>query len=149
MKTVLTSVAAIVALGATSVLAQEALNTDNLVRARDIIDGAVYTTNEAYDEGSWGTPGEDYAWGWGGYDTVNDNWNRIGEIEDVILDRSGKMVGVVAEVGGFLDIADKHVLLKVEEVDLVGAGEGEYALITRHSEEELEQLPGVDAGWWE
>ncbi|MGX9857633.1 PRC-barrel domain-containing protein (plasmid) [Limimaricola variabilis] len=142
-----TAVAVLVA--ATPLAAQEAVYTEpdwaQLIRTRDMTGSPVYTTNEAYDEGSWGGDGD---WGWSGYDTVGSDWNQIGEIEDVVLDRSGQLEGVVAEVGGFLDIGDKHVLLRIDDVDLVPSDDG-YALITRYSEEQLEELPGVDEGWWE
>ena len=77
------------------------------------------------------------------------DWNQIGEIEDVVLDRSGQTVGVTVEVGGFLDIGDKHVLLRVGDVDLVPVDDRSYSLITRYSEEELEEMPGVDESWME
>ena len=136
-------------LAAGPVMAQDAMDDmSNLIRTRDITGGPVYTTNEAYDEGSWGTPDADYTWGWSGYDTVGADWNQIGEIEDVILDKSGQLVGVVAEVGGFLDIGDKHVMLRVGDVDLVPVDDQSYSLITRYSEEQLEEMEGVDEGWW-
>ena len=147
-------------LAATPALAQQAApaatsttatdtSTDwsQLIRTRDITGGAVYTTNEAYDEGSWGAQ-NDYAWGRSGYDAIGANWNKIGEIEDVVLDKSGQLIGVVAEVGGFLGIGDKHVMLRVGDVDLVSVDDRSYNLITRYSEEELEALPGVDEAWW-
>ncbi|PYE84524.1 PRC-barrel domain protein [Pseudoroseicyclus aestuarii] len=121
---------------------------DQLIRTRDMTGSPVYTTNEAYDEGSWGAPEGDYAWGWSGYDGVGADWNQIGEIEDVVLDQSGSLQGVVVEVGGFLDIGDKHVLLNLTDVDLTPSDDG-YALITRYNEEQLEELPSVDEGWWQ
>ncbi|MDY8110132.1 PRC-barrel domain-containing protein [Fulvimarina sp. 2208YS6-2-32] len=122
-------------------------NWGELIRTRDITGGAVYTTNEAYDEGSWNVSDDD-AWGESGYDALGSDWNEIGEIEDVILDQSGQFVGIVAEVGGFLDIGDKHVLLRVADVDLIPVDDQSYIFVTRYSEEELESMPGVDEGWW-
>ncbi len=153
-----TSITAALVLAATPVLAQDTVSGDDtmaaetdwaqLIRTRDITGGPVYTTNEAYDEGAWGGDNDD-DWGWSGYEEVGADWNEIGEIEDVVLDRSGKMVGVVVEVGGFLDIGDKHVMLRVGDVDLVPVDDRSYSLITRYSEEELEEMPGVDEGWWD
>lgn len=117
-----------------------------LIRTRDITGGAVYTTNKTYDEGTWGGA-PPYVWGWSGY-TFGTDWNEIGEIEDVVLNKAGQMEGVVVEVGGFLGIGDKHVLLRLGDVDLVPT-DGNYVLITRYSEEQLEKLPSVDEGWWE
>lgn len=124
------------------------MNPAELIRTRDITGGAVYTTNEAHDEGSWGNE-EAYTWGWSGYDAIGADWNQIGEIEDLVLDRSGQLVGIVAEVGGFLDIGDKHVMLRVSDVDLVPVDDRGYSFITRFSEEQLEEMPGVDEGWWD
>ena len=111
-----------------------------LIRSRDITGGEIYTMNEAMDEGSWG----EYE-----ADGIGDDWNEIGEIEDIVLDRNGQMVGVVAEVGGFLDIGDKHVLIRMEDVRLTAVDDETYALVTRKSEEELESMEGVDEGWWD
>lgn len=120
------------------------LDYAQLIRSRDITGGEVYTMNEAMDEGSWGDS-------WGEYeaDGIDEGWNEIGEIEDIVLDRSGRMVGVVAEVGGFLDIGDKHVLIRIEDVRLTAVDDKTYALVTRKSEEELEAMEGVDEGWWD
>ncbi|MGV0877680.1 PRC-barrel domain-containing protein [Martelella sp. FLE1502] len=113
----------------------------NLIRTRDITGGNIYTMNEAYDEGSWGV--DTY------YTEADAGWNDIGEIEDVILNREGKMIGIVAEVGGFLDIGDKHVMLPVEDVKLVAVDDKSYSYVTRLSEEQLEEMESVDEGWWD
>ncbi len=152
----ITATAIALVLAATPVMAQDTApadegmmtetDWDQLIRTRDMTGGPVYTTNEAHDEGSWG--GETGSWGWGGYDTVGADWNQIGEIEDVVIDRSGQLAGVVVEVGGFLDIGDKHVMLRVEDVELVSEGDDSYSLVTRYNEEDLEAMPDVDEGWW-
>lgn len=110
-----------------------------LIRMSDITDGTIYSTDPEEVEG-WevGTT----------YDAVGENWNDIGEIEDLVLDQNGSLTGIVAEVGGFLDIGDKDVLLSVSDVNLVAAEE--YAYVTRLTEEELESLPDVDDdAWWQ
>jgi len=111
----------------------------DLIRTRDITGGAIYTLNEANDEG----------WDTATYDGVGADWNEIGEIEDVVLNSGGQMIGVVAEVGGFLGIADKHVMIAVDDVRLVPIDDGEMVLVTRMNEEEMESLPGVDEGFWD
>ncbi|WP_375263966.1 PRC-barrel domain-containing protein [Palleronia sp.] len=112
----------------------------DLIRSRDITGGAIYTTNAANDEG-WDSANV--------YDQVGADWNEIGSIEDVVLSKDGQMVGVVAEVGGFLDIADKHVMLATGDVNLVAVDDKTYAIVTRMSEEQLESLEGVDEGFWD
>ncbi len=109
-----------------------------LIRTRDITGGDIYTTSDASD---W-VEGEMY-------EGVGDGWNDIGEIEDVVLDQSGQMIGIVAEVGGFLDIADKHVMIPLENINLVAVDDQTYAYVTDRSEEELESMESVDEGFWE
>lgn len=111
----------------------------NLIRSRDITGGNIYSIAAADDEG-W-----DSSVMW---NEVGADWNDIGEIEDLVLSKDGKVTGIVAEVGGFLDIADKHVVISVEDLNLVAVDDRTYAYVTRLSEEELENLPGVDEGFW-
>lgn len=111
----------------------------DLIRSRDITGGEIYTVNEASDEWSPNTA----------YDAIGEGWNEIGEIEDIVLAKDGQMVGVVAEVGGFLDIGDKHVMISTPNVNLVAVDDQTYAYVTRLSEEELEALPSVDEGFWD
>ncbi|MFW5654129.1 MAG: PRC-barrel domain-containing protein [Roseicyclus sp.] len=112
----------------------------SLIRTRDITGGAVYTSDPADDEG-WDANLQ--------YDSVDTNWNQIGEIEDIVLDRNGQMIGIVAEIGGFLDIGDRHVVIEVDDLNLVAVDDRSYSYVTRYSEEELENLPNVDEGFWE
>ena len=113
--------------------------TDNLIRARDITGGNVYAmtadTSESWDENMM-------------YDSVDAEWDVVGEIEDVVLSPDGQMTGIIAEVGGFLDIADTHVLIRLDDVRLVNSAMDEYAYVTRMSLDELENLREVDEGWW-
>mgnify|MGYP000312487121 CR=1 FL=1 len=111
-----------------------------LIRTREIRGGDIYTMNEANDEG-WNA---DTA-----YDGIGDNWNDIGEIEDLILSKDGQVIGIVAEVGGFLDIADKHVMISVDNLKLVPVDDRTYVYLTKYNEEQLEELQDVDEGWWD
>lgn len=116
-----------------------AANLDSLIRSRDITGGAIYTTNQADDEG-WDPEMR--------YDTVGADWNEIGEIEDLVLSEDGQIVGIVAEIGGFLDIADKHVVISVQDLNLVAVDDASYMYVTRLSEEQLESMEGVDEAFW-
>lgn len=110
-----------------------------LIRTRDITGGNVYTMNEADDEG-WDP---EYM-----HTEVGADWNQIGEIEDIVLSRSGQMMGIIVEVGGFLDIGDSHVMIPVENVNLVAVDDTTYTYVTRYNEEELEEMESVDEGFW-
>jgi rRNA processing protein Gar1 len=108
-------------------------------RARDLTGNNVYTTN-TYVEDDWDLDEE--------VTDIETAYSNIGEIEDLVLDADGKLIGIVAEVGGFLDIGDKHVMLPVEDLQVVSSA-GEPYYVTRLTEEQLEELEGVDQGWWQ
>ncbi|MGR3435752.1 MAG: PRC-barrel domain-containing protein [Shimia sp.] len=110
----------------------------NLIRSRDITGGEIYSVS--MDDATWDMDL--------GYDDYARDWDQIGEIEDIILDRAGQMVGIVGEIGGFLDLGDKHVLLATPDVRLVPVDDTSYVYVTRLSEEQLEELPSVDEGFW-
>ncbi len=116
------------------------MTSDNLIRSRDITGGEIYTMNAADDEG----------WSSGDImEGVGNDWNQIGEIEDIVLSKDGKMVGIIAEIGGFLDVADKHVMIRIEDVNLVAVDDQQYAYVTRLSEEDLEGMEDMDEGFWD
>lgn len=56
----------------------------------------------------------------------------IGEVEDVVIDRNGNLVGVIVSVGGFLGIGDKDVALDWDHVDLAPGDEN--GLFDRHDQ---------------
>ena len=127
-------------MAAAPAIAETMLDRDNMIRTRDITGGDIYTLNGPMDEDTWGN-----------WENTGDgpDWNDIGEIEDIILDKSGQMVGIVAEVGGFLDIGDKHVFIPVADVKLSALDDGKVVFVTRKTEEQLEEMESVDEGFWD
>lgn len=107
-----------------------------LVRAEDVSDATIYTLADAYDEAFWDS-GETFG-------PIASSWEEIGEAEDVILNREGRVVGVSVDVGGFLGIGDKDVLLALEDIRLVPHDEDELVIVTRLSQDELEALDQLD-----
>lgn len=110
----------------------------DLIRTRDITGGAVYTMDA--NSGMWNPDMT--------YDAVGPDWNQVGEIEDIVLSKDGQVKGLIAEVGGFLDIGDKHVMISLDDVSLVAVDDRSYAYVTRWNEEQLEELESVDEGFW-
>ncbi|MBL9058613.1 MAG: PRC-barrel domain-containing protein [Mangrovicoccus sp.] len=122
---------------AVPVMAQTAatINPANLILAEDLEGGKIYSD----PAGIWDatTPPAD----------LRADWPEIGEIEDVVLDSSGQMVGVVADVGGFLGIGDKHVLLPIGRTMILPHGDdGKYVLVSRETEDTLKAMPEVEKG---
>ncbi len=72
-------------------------------------------------------------------DVVNADGDKIGEIEEVLVDDSGTPVAAVVEVGGILDIGDEDIVISLEDLSYE---DGDYA--TTLTEEQLEELPEWD-----
>jgi opacity protein-like surface antigen len=69
-------------------------------------------------------------------DVYGVNGEEIGDVEEVLVDTSGQVVGMTVEAGGFLGIGDKEVVVPL--------GDFTYAdgrLTTALTEEALEALP--------
>ena len=134
----LTTVSAAALLAAGAGAAQQMDDPAQYLRARDIVNNPVYMTN-TYVETDWEIDAE--------IAEIDTAYDQIGEIEDILLDENGEVAGIVAEIGGFLDLADKHVMLPVDDLRVVQSG-GEPYYVTRMTEERLEEMDGLDEGWW-
>ncbi|MBR9836852.1 MAG: photosystem reaction center subunit H [Rhodobacteraceae bacterium] len=135
---------------------------DGLIRTRDITGGAIYAVNDELPatEEAEGTDmtaadpaatdpaaadaGTEMAATDDGGMVIQDNWENIGSIEDIILNADGSFEGVVAEVGGFLDIGDKHVHLSLSDVSLTPIDDGKYVVVTNYTKEQLMEMPDID-----
>ena len=111
---------------------------DGLFRAEDIEDRNIYTLSR---DGTvrWN---DDTV-----YSNIDTNWENIGEIEDVVLNQDGQMVGLVADVGGWLGIGAKEVLIPLNELRPV-LQDGEISYVTQMSEEQLKSFPAVEDSYW-
>ena len=49
-------------------------------------------------------------------EVIGPTGDDIGEVENVIIGEKGNILGIIAEVGGFLDIADTHVFIPWDQV---------------------------------
>ena len=109
-------------------------DVDNYTRASDLMATSLYTTNDFVDT-DWELEAE--------VADIDLAYDRIGEIEDILLDDQGMMAGVIAEVGGFLDMGDKHVMVAMDDLQMITSDGVDY-YITRLTEEMLEDRRGVD-----
>jgi len=72
------------------------------------------------------------------YNAENQN---IGEIEDLILDNSGRVASVLVGVGGFLGIGDKKVALAFDQLMLRRDDNGDLMVKSKVSKQTLESAP--------
>ncbi|APX25056.1 MAG: photosystem reaction center subunit H [Rhodobacteraceae bacterium] len=149
-------------------------NYDGLIRARDIIGGTVYaidadgeaagmedgeeqanasdenaeeTEMAASDDSDTMSDGTEMASSGGEmqqYDSVSDEWDNVGEIEDIVMNADGSFEGIVAEVGGFLDIGDKHIHISMTDVQLIPVDDVSYAIVTNYTRDQLMEMEDVD-----
>ena len=70
--------------------------------------------------------------------------DKVGDIGEVVLDKGGEVQGVVVDVGGFLGLGSRPVLLNWKDVTLTDK-EGEFAAVVNITKDRLEQMPVYDS----
>ena len=71
---------------------------------------------------------------------TNDKGEKIGNVDDVLFDRSGKITTVVIGVGGFLGLGEKKVALPFEAITY-SETEGKREIMVPLSKEALQTAP--------
>lgn len=79
-----------------------------------------------------------------GMEVKSPNSDKVGDIGEIVLDKGGEVLGVVVDVGGFLGVAERPVLLSWEDVTLTEQ-DGTPAVIASVTKERLEQMPAYDS----
>ena len=71
------------------------------------------------------------------------DWTDIAKVDDIVFNPEGDVVGYIADIGGFLGIGAKRVLLGVDALHLTRVGEDVF-YATNFTEDELRALPDFD-----
>lgn len=81
-----------------------------------------------------------------------DNWQDIGEIQDVVMTQDGEVRGVILDVGGFLGFGAHTVMVETQDLYFVADSNAEapediddFFVVIAMSQEQLEGLPEWDA----
>ena len=74
-----------------------------------------------------------------GMDLYDASGERIGEVDDILIGDDGSTMAASLDVGGFLGIGEKDVVLPLDSLRV-----SEDGLVTNMSKEELESLPEYD-----
>jgi hypothetical protein len=77
-----------------------------------------------------------------GKNLVGANGEEAGEIENLLIDRSGNVRAAVVAWGGFLGLGESRTLLPMDRIQL-GTGDNDRARISM-TREQLERLPRFD-----
>lgn len=107
--------------------------TGEEIEASGFIGARVYTSEtDVNDDMSWTD-----------WDGSREDWNDIGEVNDVLMDDSGNIKAVLVDVGGFLGIGEKQVAMNMDALRLQSDGEAadEYFVVVNSSREALEDAP--------
>jgi len=71
-------------------------------------------------------------------------WDDIGEVNNVVLGRDGKVRGVILGIGGFLGIGEKDVAVEMSSIRFVrekGSDKDDFFLVVNAPKEMLEKAP--------
>lgn len=77
---------------------------------------------------------------------VNADGETIGDVENVIFSNDGKVLGIIAEIGGFLDIGDTHISVPWDEVTLARGIDELTVLVTEANIGDYDVLGDYDWG---
>ena len=80
------------------------------------------------------------------YEGVQQDWDDIGEINDVILSRDGNVEAVLVDIGGFLGIGENQVAVDMDAIRFVSDSataddEGDFFLVMNAPRDVFEQAP--------
>lgn len=83
---------------------------------------------------------------------IQDNWEDIGEINDVVLSRDGQIEAVLVDIGGFLGIGERQIAVDMDAVafvadDATPENESDFFLVLNSDRAQLEGAP--EYGWTE
>jgi sporulation protein YlmC with PRC-barrel domain len=79
-----------------------------------------------------------------GLDVQNGAGEKVGDVGEIVLDQSGKVDGVIVDVGGFLGVGTHAVLLSWKDVTLAGTGDDVKAVVSV-GKETLKAMPPYNA----
>lgn len=77
------------------------------------------------------------------YNGTNNDAEKIGDVNDIVLDKEGKSTGVVIGVGGFLGIGEHNVSVPWDKLSWAEK-DGDRWLVYPSSKEELQALPAFE-----
>ncbi|MEQ8656635.1 MAG: PRC-barrel domain-containing protein [Hyphomicrobiales bacterium] len=142
MKRLLATTAIVAALGSVayadnpmgSALIDYSMQMENDLAASDLIGMRVYATEDEIQNNMTIAAGDEQ------------NWNDIGEINEIFLTGEGEVAAVILGVGGFLGMGEKDVAVDMSEIRLVSedGDTGNFFLVINSTQAELEAAPAFE-----
>ncbi|MBO6676906.1 MAG: PRC-barrel domain-containing protein [Rhizobiales bacterium] len=142
MKQLLATTAIVAALGSTAyaddhmstALLDYQVQSETDLAASDLIGMRIYASENDMETGTTINVGD------------NQEWDDLGEINDLFVTRDGEVAAVILGIGGFLGIGERDVAVDMSEIRFVNEdGEnGEFFLVINASQAELENAPAFE-----
>ena len=80
-------------------------------------------------------------------DGAQADWKDVGEVNDVLMSRDGKIDGILIDIGGFLGNGEKPVALGMGQVKIMKAAESnELRAYVNDTKGQLEAMPTCEKG---
>ncbi|MGR3757127.1 MAG: PRC-barrel domain-containing protein [Tranquillimonas sp.] len=110
--------------------AQQTGAQDQLL-ASDFMGARIYATEQQIDANAQVQP------------DAKNQWEDIGEVNDIVLGQQGNVDAVIVGVGGFLGIGERDVALSMDQIKIVRDGEGadDYFLVVNATRQQIENAP--------
>lgn len=70
------------------------------------------------------------------------NDKKIGEVKDVLVDKSGKVTSLIIGVGGFLGAGEKDVAVPFDSIRVTNKNNSKWYLVMNATKDELKGAPG-------
>jgi hypothetical protein len=77
------------------------------------------------------------------YNGTGEDAQNIGDVNDLVIDKDGKVKSIVIGVGGFLGIGEKSVEMAYDKIEWAER-EGDRWIVVAGTKEELDALPAFD-----
>lgn len=77
------------------------------------------------------------------FNEVDQNWDDIGEISDLVLSKDGQVKAVLVDIGGFLGLGERSVAVSMDQLRTIrdGDSENEYFIVFTANRAALESAP--------
>lgn len=77
------------------------------------------------------------------YNGTGEEAQNIGDVNDLVLDKDGKVKSIIIGVGGFLGVGEKHVELPYADAEWAEK-DGDRWIVIASTKEELDAMPTFD-----
>lgn len=77
---------------------------------------------------------------------IDQNWDDVGEISDLVLGQDGTVKAVLVDIGGFLGLGEKSVAVSMSELSVIrdGDSENDYFIVFTADRAALEGAPAYE-----